>query len=374
MSWSIFWRISPVVMAEPEKDRLLTLRQEIDRIDTEILRLLSQRGRLTQAVAECKEAAGSTQFYHPDREAEILRRVMAENPGPFSAAHVGMIFREIISAGLALEQPLQVAYLGPAGTFSQLAAEKHFGHAACFQPTSNIAEIFRQTDSGATQFGVVPVENSTEGAVNQTLDLMLDYPLQICGEVELRIVHNLVASIPRNAIRRVHVHYQTRAQCRQWLAQNLPTVELCDAPSNAEAAQRAAADPEGAAISTLAAAAHAGLQVLVEGIEDNPENSTRFWVIGKISTRSTGADKTSIVVGGAHRAGSLHALLAPFAAADISLTRIESRPARSARWQYVFYLDFLGHQQDSGVQDALQILQEQAAFLRVLGSYPKAVY
>ncbi|MEY2341620.1 prephenate dehydratase [Acidithiobacillus sp. IBUN Pt1247-S3] len=361
-------------MAEAGDGQLLQLRQEIDRIDGEILHLLSERGRLAHRVGEYKQAAGSMQFYHPDREAEILRRVMADNPGPFSAEQVGRIFREIISAGLALEQPLRVAYLGPAGTFSQLAAEKQFGHSACFIPVSNIAEIFRQTDSGATQFGVVPVENSTEGAVNQTLDLMLDYPLQICGEVELRIVHNLVSAIPLEAIRRVHVHYQTRAQCRQWFAQNLPRVELCDAPSNAEAAQRAAADPQAAAISTLAAAQHAGLEVLAQGIEDNPENSTRFWVIGKIPTRSTGTDKTSIVVGGAHRAGSLHALLAPFAQAGISLTRIESRPARSARWQYVFYLDFLGHQQDADVQTTLQVLQEQAAFLRILGSYPKAVY
>ncbi|MEL5848330.1 MAG: prephenate dehydratase [Candidatus Igneacidithiobacillus chanchocoensis] len=361
-------------MAEASDQQLGALRQEIDRVDGEILRLLGERGRLTQAVGEWKQAAGSTQFYHPDREAEILRRVVAQNPGPYSAEQIGTIFREIISAGLALEQPLRVAYLGPAGTFSQLAAEKQFGHAAAFVPVNNIAEIFRQTDSGATQFGVVPVENSTEGAVNQTLDLMLDYPLQICGEVELRIVHNLVAAIPREAIRRVHVHYQTRAQCRQWLAQNLPGIELCDAPSNAEAAQRAASDPEGAAISTRAAASHAGLQILAEGIEDNPENSTRFWVIGKIPTRSTGADKTSIVVGGAHRAGSLYALLAPFAAAEISLTRIESRPARSARWQYVFYLDFLGHQQDTKVQEVLSTLQETAAFLRILGSYPRAVY
>ena len=361
-------------MAEAGETELLQLRQEIDRVDSEILRLLAERGGLAQRVGVCKRAAGSSQFYHPDREGEILRRVMAENPGPFAAEQVGRIFREIISAGLALEQSLQVAYLGPEGTFSQLAAEKQFGTSASFVPVANIAEIFRQTDSGSTQFGVVPVENSTEGAVNQTLDLMLDYPLQICGEVELRIVHNLVASIPRAAIRRVHVHYQTRAQCRQWLAQNLPAVELCDAPSNAEAAQRAAADPEGAAISTLAAAQHAGLELLAQGIEDNPENSTRFWVIGKIATRSTGADKTSIVVGGAHRAGSLHALLAPFADAGISLTRIESRPARGALWQYVFYLDFLGHQQDPAVRSTLLALQEQAAFVRILGSYPKAVF
>ncbi len=362
-------------MAEARKPQqvLEQLRAEIDAIDDRILALLGERGRLTQQVGEWKRQVGSTQFYHPDREAKILRRVMAANPGPFTDEQIAWIFREIMSAGLALEESLQVAYLGPEGTFSQMAAQRHFGHSARLLPVPSIAEIFRQTDAGNAQFGIVPVENSTEGSVHQTLDLLLDYPLQICGELELRIVHNLLSAIPLQDIRRVHVHYQTRAQCRQWLAQNLPQAELCDAPSNAEAARRAAQDSQGAAISTQTAAEIVGLPVLVQGIEDNPENSTRFWAIGKIATRPTGNDKTSIVLGGAHRAGALHSLLTPFAKAGISITRIESRPARWARWQYLFFLDFLGHQQDPQVQSTLAELQDNAAFLRVLGSYPKGV-
>ncbi|MBN2679675.1 prephenate dehydratase [Acidithiobacillus montserratensis] len=353
---------------------LAALRAAIDQVDSKILALLSERGQLAHAVGELKRAGGDTHFYHPDRESEILRRIMQENAGPFTDAQVASIYREIISAGLALEEALQVAYLGPAGTFSQMAAQKHFGHSARFQPSSSIPEIFRLVDSGQTQFGVVPVENSTEGSVNQTLDLLLDYPLQICGEVQLRIVHNLVANIPMAQISRVYVHYQTRAQCRQWLAASLPHVELVDVPSNGVAAERAGNDPEGAAISTTAAAAAYSLQILQAGIEDNPENTTRFLVIGKIATRPTGQDKTSLVVAGINRPGSLHALLSPLADAGVSLTRIESRPARSAVWEYVFYLDLLGHCQDPALSPVLDALAKQASFYRCLGSYPKAVY
>ncbi|WP_414039662.1 prephenate dehydratase [Acidithiobacillus sp. M4-SHS-6] len=358
-------------MKNPE---LAALRKAIDQVDQQFLQLLGERGRLAQQVGAVKQAAGEVNFYHPDREAEILRRVMADNPGPFSSEQVAIIFREIISAGLALEQPLQVAYLGPAGTFSQIAAQKHFGRAAVLQPTAGIAEIFRLVDSGQARFGVVPVENSTEGSVNLSLDLLLDYPLQICGEVQLRIVHNLMAKVPISTVRRVYVHYQTRAQCRQWLATHMPQAELVDVASNAVAAERAAADAEGSAISTILAAEAYGLDILAAGIEDNPENTTRFLIIGKIHTRPTGNDKTSLVVAGANRPGSLHALLSPLADAGISLTRIESRPARSAIWEYVFYLDLLGHCQDAAIAPVLDALAQQASFYRCLGSYPRAVF
>lgn len=353
---------------------LAELRAAIDTVDSNLLSLLAERGRLALEVGEVKRVAEDRHFYHPDRESEILRRIMLENPGPYTDAQVATIYREIISAGLALEEPLRVAYLGPAGTFSQMAAQKHFGRSAFFQPTVGIAEIFRLVDSGGAHFGVVPVENSTEGSVNLTLDLLLDYPLQICGEVQLRIVHNLLARIPMKNIRRVYVHYQTRAQCRQWLAAHLPQVELVDVPSNAVAAERAAVDAEGAAISTTVAAENYALPVLEAGIEDNPENTTRFLVIGKIATRPTGMDKTSLVVAGINRPGSLHALLSPLANAEVSLTRIESRPARSAIWEYVFYLDLLGHCQDPTVIAVLDALASQASFYRCLGSYPKAVF
>ncbi|MBU2738865.1 prephenate dehydratase [Acidithiobacillus concretivorus] len=353
---------------------LVELRAAIDQVDGKILALLSERGHLAHAVGELKRAEGESRFYHPDREAEILRRIMQENPGPFTDAQVASIYREIISAGLAQEEALQVAYLGPAGTFSQMAAQKHFGRSAAFQPTGSIPEIFRMVDGGQAQFGVVPVENSTEGSVNLTLDLLLDYPLQICGEVQLRIVHNLVANIPMEQIRKVYVHYQTRAQCRQWLATHLPQVELVDVPSNGVAAERAVQDPQGAAISTTVAAETYALNILQAGIEDNPENTTRFLVIGKILTRPTGQDKTSLVVAGINRPGSLHALLSPLADAHISLTRIESRPARSAVWEYVFYLDMLGHCQDSDLTPVLDALAAQSSFYRCLGSYPKAVF
>ncbi len=350
------------------------LRTAIDQVDAQLLQLLAERGRLAAEVGAIKRAADETNFYHPDRESEILRRMMAENPGPFSAEQIATIFREIISAGLALEEPLQVAYLGPAGTFSQLAAQKHFGRAAVLQPATGIAEIFRWVDGGQAQFGVVPVENSTEGSVNLSLDLLLDYPLHICGEVQLRIVHNLVSRIAMEAIQRIYVHYQTRAQCRQWLAIHLPQAQLVDVPSNAVAAERAAADTGGGAISTTVAAEAYGLNILAAGIEDNPENTTRFWVIGKISTRPTGHDKTSLVVAAANRPGSLHALLSPLADAGISLTRIESRPARSAIWEYVFYLDLLGHCQDAAIAPVLDALAQQASFYRCLGSYPRAAF
>lgn len=354
---------------------LAALRTAIDALDSDLMRLLSQRAGLALEVGKVKRAAGDTQFYRPEREAAILRRIMAENPGPLAKDTVAFLFREIISACLALESPLRVAYLGPAGTFSQMAAQKHFGTAVELQPSANIAEIFRLVDGGQAHFGVVPVENSSEGSVNQTLDLLLDYPLRICGEVQLRVVHNLVSSgAPLAALQRIHVHYQTRAQCREWLADHLPGVELMDAPSNAVAAQRAAADPESGAISTHIAAELHGLQILAAGIEDNPENTTRFLVIGGMETQPSGADKTSLVVAAPNRPGSLHALLSPLAAAGISLTRIESRPTRSAIWEYVFYLDLQGHCQDAPIAAALRELADRASFYRCLGAYPKAVY
>lgn len=352
-----------------------TLRQQIDQLDEQLLALLNQRASLARQVAQAKQQDGETRnFWRPEREAEVLRRMLTHNRGPLGDEAVAVLFREIMSACLALQKPVQVGFLGPQGTFSEIAARRHFGQSAALTPVASITEVFRAIETGQTDFGVVPVENSSEGSVNLTLDHLLDYPVKICGEVQLRIVHNLVsAGTPLAAMQRIYVHYQTRAQCRQWLTQQAPGVELVDASSNAEAARRAAADPDSGAISTRLAAELYGLQMLAEHIEDNPENTTRFLVIGKIETRPTGADKTSLVLSSHNRPGSLFDLLQPLAQAGISMTRIESRPAPHGLWEYVFFVDLEGHAEDAALSPPLAALREQAIFFKWLGSYPKSI-
>ncbi|MEW6612079.1 MAG: prephenate dehydratase [Pseudomonadota bacterium] len=363
-------------MANKEEAKgLAALRRQIDQLDDQLLELLNRRATLAMEVAQVKQAAGENgTFWRPEREAEVLQRVMARNPGPLDSETVAWLFRELMSACLALERPLTVAYLGPAGTFTQMAATKHFGQGARLTPVSSIPEVFRTVQAGQADFGVVPVENSTEGSVNLTLDHLLDYPLKVCGEVQLRVVHNLVsAGVPLADMQRIYVHYQTRAQCRHWLAEHAPRVQLVEVASNAEAALRAREDAAGGAISTAAAAELYGLRILAAGIEDDAENTTRFLVIGDLDVQPTGRDKTSLVLSSHNRPGSLHELLRPLAAAGISMTRIESRPARRGLWQYVFFLDLEGHAKDPAVAAALAELQEKATFYKLLGTYPKAV-
>jgi len=358
-------------MADLEK-----LRQEIDRLDDELLRLLNQRAALAREIGGLKQGAPA---YRPEREAEILRRVSAASAGPLSAQRVAAVFREVISACRALEEPIRVTYLGPEGTFSEQAVRRHFGTAVEAQPTGSVDEAFRRCESGGAQFTVVPVENSTEGVVGRTLDLLLATPLVICGEVELRVQQSLMARGEMKAIRRVYSHAQSLAQCHGWLSQNLPGVERIPVASNAEAAQRAAREEGAAAIAGEAAAERYGLAVLARAIEDAPNNTTRFLVLGQVAAAPTGRDRTSLVMSAENKPGAVHALLTPLARHGVSMTRIESRPSRqalrsgTALWEYVFFIDVEGHQRDATVAQALGELKEKAPFLKVLGSYPVAV-
>lgn len=352
------------------------VRKRIDAIDLELLRLISERARCAQQVAHIKTAAdvGRVQFYRPEREVAVLRRIKEANPGPLDSEEVARLFREIMSACLALERPINVAYLGPEGTFTQSAAIKHFGHSVRTIAFGTIGEIFREVEAGAYDFGVVPVENSTEGVVSHTLDMFITSPLMITGEVTLRIHHHLMSltGVP-GSIRTVYSHQQSLAQCRGWLDRHLPTAERVAVGSNAEAARLAATEPASAAVAGLHAAEIYGLKVLAERIEDEPGNTTRFLVIGPEDARPSGEDKTSLLLSCRNQAGGLHTLLTPLAAHGISMTRIESRPSRRGIWDYVFFIDIMGHRSDPKVALALANLRQSSLLFKVLGSYPLAV-
>ena len=349
------------------------LRTQIDALDDELASLLQRRARLAQEIGALK---GGTPVYRPEREAQVLRRLTAKAEAPLSAAALGAIFREVISACRGLEQGIRVSYLGPAGTFSEQAVRRHFGAAVEAQPLPSIDQVFRRCESGEAQFALVPVENSTEGAVGRTLDLLLVTPLKICGELELRVQQNLMAKEGEAAsLKRVYSHAQSLAQCSAWLDRHLPGAERVPVASNAEAAERASREPGAGAIAGEPAAERFGLRLLARGIEDDPNNTTRFLVLGTVDAGPSGRDRTSIVLSAENKPGAVHALLTPLAEAGVSMTRIESRPARamrSALWEYVFYIDLEGHQQDARVAAALEALKRKAPFLKVLGSYPVA--
>jgi len=348
------------------------LREAIDRVDDRILEALNERAKLARAIGTLK--AG--QAYRPEREAQVLLRVKERNPGPLSPETAALLFREIMSACLALERPITVAYLGPRGTFSERAALKHFGLAAEAVSVPSIDEVFREVESGAADFGVVPVENSTEGAVGRSLDLMPQSPLKVCGEVIVRIHHNLMSkTTPKDLsdIRRVFSHGQSLAQCHEWLNMHLPDAERIAVASNAEAARRAAEEPGSAAVAGDMAAEHYGLTILATNIEDEPNNTTRFLVLGGYEPKPTGRDKTSLVLSARNRAGAVYEMLTPFAQRGVSMTRFESRPSRVALWEYLFFVDIEGHRDDANVAAALVEVGRIAGFLKVLGSYPMAV-
>jgi chorismate mutase/prephenate dehydratase len=354
-------------------DRLDELRDRIDELDAQIQTLLTERARCAQQVAEAKQQEGdSSSYYRPEREAEVLRAVRARNQGPLSDDEMVRLFREIMSACLALEKPLTIAFLGPEGTYTQAAALKHFGHSVSLEPLAAIDEIFREVEAGTADFGVVPVENSSEGVINHTLDMFIRSPLKICGDVELRIHHQLLArcdSLQR--IGSVYAHQQSLAQCREWLDAHLPGVQRIAVSSNAEAARLAAADESFAAIASDAAAEMYHLGTLAENIEDHPDNTTRFLVIGNQDVKPSGKDKTSFMVAAANKPGALYALLEPIARHGVSMSRIESRPSRVGLWEYVFFVDVEGHAEDPNVATALDELRNEASLLKVLGSYPK---
>ncbi len=356
------------------EDPLSRVRGRIDAIDRDILRLISERAACANQVAEIKTANGETQFYRPEREAAILRRIKEQNPGPLDGEEVARLFREIMSACLALEQPVVVAFLGPEGTFTQAAALKHFGHSVQTLPFGDISDIFREVEAGSCQYGVVPVENSTEGVISHTLDMFMRSPLRIAGEVSLRIHHHLMSREPDlEGVRAVFSHQQSLAQCRGWLDRHLPNAERIAVGSNAEAARLAAAEAGAAAVAGEAAAEIYELQVLADRIEDEPGNTTRFLVIAKSDVPASGRDKTSLLLSCRNESGGLHRLISPLAEHGISMTRIESRPSKRGIWDYVFFIDILGHREDLVVAHALDNLEKESLLFKVLGSYPEAV-
>ena len=353
-------------------DELDRLRGEIDRVDGEILARLNERARLARAIGTLKVG----QAYRPEREAQVLRRIKEANPGPLGDETVALIFREIMSACLALERPITVAYLGPAGTFSESAAMKHFGLAAVTMPMPSIDEVYRAVESGAADFGVVPVENSSEGAVGRSLDLMPQTTAKVCGEVLIRVHHHVMSrdrSLDLAAIRRIFSHSQSLAQCHEWLNNNAPNAERVAVASNAEAARRAAEEPGSAAVAGDRAAELYKLAILASNVEDEPNNTTRFLILGDYEPKPSGRDRTSLVLSARNRAGAVYEMLTPFASRGVSMTKFESRPSKIALWEYLFFVDIEGHRDDANVAAALAEVGGIAGYLKVLGSYPVAV-
>jgi chorismate mutase/prephenate dehydratase len=353
------------------------VRGQIDGIDEQIHALINDRARLAQQVGISKTREGKTvDFYRPEREAQVLRKARERNKGPLRDEEVLRLFREIMSACLAQQEPLKVAFLGPEGTFTQTAVLKHFGHSVRGLPLSSIDEVFHEVEAASADFGVVPVENSTEGTVNHTLDRLLNSPLKICGEAELRIHHSMMGKMGSlGRIVRICSHPQSLAQCRGWLDDHLPNVERIPVSSNAEGARRARDEQGTAAIAGETAAEVYDLKILAAQIEDRPDNTTRFFVLGRKLFTPSGADRTTLLVSISHTdsPGALYRLLEPLAEHNVSMTRIESRPSHRKKWDYVFFIDIEGHADDSHVTKALKELQKRSSLFRVLGSYPRAV-
>jgi chorismate mutase/prephenate dehydratase len=369
----------PGVLPQGEGGRaeLGTIREQIDSIDARIHSLLNERARFAQQVGISKTASGrAVDFYRPEREAQVLRQALERNQGPLRDDEIARLFREIMSACLAQQEPLKVAFLGPEGTFTQAAVLKHFGSSVRALPLPAIDEVFHEVQGGIADFGVVPIENSSEGTVNHTLDMFLGSALKICGEVELRIHHHLMGRMNALAdIRRVCAHAQALAQCRAWLDEHLPDAERVPVSSNAEGARRARDERGSAAIASRTAAEIYGLTLLADEIEDRPDNTTRFLVIGRKLFSASGSDRTTLLVSASDTddAGALFRLLEPLAEHRVNMTRIESRPSRKRKWDYVFFIDVEGHVSDPPLAKALASLEKRASLFKVLGSYPRAV-
>lgn len=350
------------------------LRQAIDTLDRELLNLISQRARLAAAVRAAKAGDAGIQLYRPEREAQVLRRVLQENPGPLGDDVLVRLYREIMSACLAQQEPLKIAYLGPEGTFTQQAVQRQFGQSVHSVGQATIEGVFLEVQRQQADFGVVPVENSSQGIVSHTLDLFLDFDLKICGEVQLRIHHHLLTHAHSlEAVERVYSHQQSLGQCRSWLRRHLPDAELIAVSSNAEAARRVRNTQDAAAIASRAAGEVYGLPALFSEIEDAADNTTRFLVIGRNLFAPSGDDKTTLLLAGDDGPGALFSLLQPLAENGINMNRIESRPSRAGRWNYVFFIDVDGHAEEQPLADALSDLQQGTRLCRVLGAYPKAI-
>jgi len=352
-------------------DELKKCRKQIDEIDDQLLKLVSERARLAHTIGSLKNGGP---IYRPEREAQVLRRLLEQNPGPLSAEAVTAVFRTIMSHCRTLEKELSVAFLGPLGSYSEEAAIKQFGGLSSPVQCTSIDEAFRLVEANKVDYCVVPVENSTEGAIGRTLDLLLQTSLQVCGEVDLLVHHNLLSGgTGITGIRKLYSHAQSLAQCHEWLNKNLPGVERQTVASNSEAA-RLAVESEGvAAIASKRAGEIYGLSLLAENIEDDPRNTTRFLVVANHDVAPSGHDKTSIAMSTRNVPGAIVDLLAPLAENEVSMTKLESRPSRTGMWEYVFFVDIEGHRTDPKVAKALEVLRQKASFLKVLGSYPAAV-
>ncbi len=359
----------------PPAPDLAKVRAQIDGIDREIEALISERARWAQQVGKAKgKLAAAVDYYRPEREAQVLRQVVDRNDGPLANEVLVRLFREIMSACLAQQEPLRIGFLGPEGTFSQQAARKHFGHSARTLPLSSVEEVFDEVAAGHADFGVVPVENSGQGTIQSTLDMFLSSPLRICGEVELRVHQYLLSRTGRiEDVERVYSHGLSLAQCRGWLRQHLPDVEKIAGSSNAEAARRARNADDAAAIAGENAAHVYGLKVVAGPIEDRPDNTTRFLVIGRELFPPSGHDRTSLLVSVQDAPGALYKVLEPLARRGVSMNRIESRPAHGRLWQYAFFIDVEGHASESPLRDALAEMQASGQRVQLLGAYPVAI-
>lgn len=356
---------------ETEKPSLESLRQRIDEIDRKLLDLVSMRAGIVEQVGELKHTTGQV-VYVPSRERAIFERMIAENPGPLEPEQIKRIFTEIISACRALEHVPRVAFLGPEHTYSHEAARMRFGSSVEFVPESSIAGVFQALDNARADFGVVPVENSTDGTITLTLDLLIETSLAIIGEILLPVRHSIGSRDgDRSRVKKIVSHQQSLAQCRGYISANFPHCELETVASNAFAAQRAAENPEYAAIASAAALRANDLRIIAENIQDLATNTTRFLVMGKRPSERCGADKTTVLFAVADKVGALHEAISLFARNGINITKIESRPLRSRPWEYIFFVDFGGHRDDPKIRRALKALERKALFLKVLGSYPE---
>jgi len=353
---------------------LQMLRDEIDSTDDQILELLNKRAGFVLEVGRIKEKEGKKLFHVPEREEAIYKRLTEKNTGPFPESAIRPVYREIISASLAMEKPLKIACLGPEATFCHVASIEHFGQAANFIPTRDVPDIFDEVERGRADYGVVPIENSTEGVVNLTLDMFIDSSLQICAEVMLSISQCLLSIADKlEDIKVIYSHPQAIAQCYTWISRNLSHVEIKETLSTALAAKTAKEEKGTAAIASEFAAKTYKIPVFKAKIEDNPHNYTRFWVIGKKSPGASGKDKTSLMYSIRDGVGALHNLLLPFSENGINLTKIESRPFRKKAWEYIFFIDIEGHMDDPVVKKAINSLASHSQFMKVLGSYPRSV-
>lgn len=350
---------------------IFKLRKKVDRIDEEILRLLNDRAKMSLAIGRAKTKKGAS-VYVPDREKNIYKRLLSNNKGPLAGESLKAIYREIMSSSLSLEKPLKITYLGPPFTFTHLAALKKFGSSVEYVACNSITDIFVEVERDRADYGVVPIENSIEGAVNHTLDMLIDSPLKICSEIYLEVSHNLLSKTSDiKRIKKVYSNPQVFGQCRLWLEGNMPGVELREVSSTTKAAKIASREKNAAGIGSLMAARKYGLKVLAESIEDVPHNVTRFLVVGKTLAKPTKDDKTSIMFAVKDKVGALHDTLAPLKRNRINLTKIESRPSKRRHWEYYFFVDLEGHCDDGKVKKSLSDLKKECLHLKIIGSYPK---